>query len=755
MTFERIAVIGAGTMGAGIAGQIANAGREVLLLDLPGVAERAVARLLASEPPALLEPSVAQRISVGSIDEDLGRLADRDWVIEAIVERLDIKRELYARLASVVPADCVITSNTSTIPISLLVEGRDAAFACRFAITHYFNPVRYMRLMELVGGERTDPDVLERLAGINAAELGKGVVRCGDTPGFLGNRIGVYALQAGIDAARRTGLPIETADALMGRPMGIPKTGVFGLYDLIGIDLMADVVRSLVAILPPGDAFHAVADTAMIDAMVAGGLTGNKGGAGFYRRGESGERLARALGTDGYRPVDPVLPERAVRAAADIAARREPLLALIDGDDREARFCRTVLARVLGYAASLLGRISDSPQAIDDAMKLGFNWLRGPFEMIDALGAERVRALLQEEGAGVPASLDGDAPFYAVDHGELGVRHADGRRGAIDLPAGAVRWHLARRTHEPIASNASASLYAIEGDLRLVEFHSKANALNDDSMAIVAAAAEDHGAGVLVHNDAQHYSAGVDLNAFLDLIDARDFAGIDAFLARFQSAVTALRACPVPVAGAPSGLSLGGGMEVLLHCDALVVHVNSVLGLVESGVGLLPAGGGLTEALRRCRAGRPEDPDAGTWQAWMNLGYGATGSSPALAARHRYFVPGHDERVIDRDRLYGEGVARLRRLADGYRAPAPRPVTLAGGDVRERMGAFMDAGVERGDFRPHDRVVALTIGEAMTGDDGRERTIDEAESLARERAGFVRLAGTAETRRRIARLLGR
>jgi len=755
MSFERIAVIGAGTMGAGIAGQIANAGHDVLLLDLPGgVAERAVERLLASEPPALLEPRVAERISTGNIEDDLHRLGDCDWVVEAIVERLELKRSLYRRLSAIVPPDCVITSNTSTLPISLLVEGQDERFAQRFAITHYFNPVRYMRLLELVGGARTDPDVLRRLADVNAAELGKGVVRCGDTPGFLGNRIGVFALQVGIDEAQRLGLPIERADALMGRPMGIPKTGVFGLYDLIGVDLMADVVRSLAAILPPDDAFHAVADTAMIDAMVGDGLTGNKGDGGFYRRDEEGTRVARVLGDGRYRPLETGLPARAVRAAEDIAANREPLVTLIEGEDADARFCRAVLARVLGYAAGLLGTISDSPQAMDDAMKLGFNWLRGPFEMIDALGAACTMALLQEHARPVPVVLERAEPFYRVEEGALTVRHADGRRRPPDLPEGAVRWQLSRRTHVPIVGNADASLYAIEGDLRLVEFHSKANALTDDSMAIVAAAAEDHGAGVLVHNDAQHYSAGVDLNAFLDLIDAQDFAGIDAFLARFQDAVTALRACPVPVVGAPSGLSLGGGMEVLLHCDALVVHVNSVMGLVESGVGLLPAGGGLSEALRRAQAAAPSSEE-GTWQAWLNLGYGATGSSPVLAAKRHYFLPGRDREVIDRDRLYGEGVARLRRLADGYRAPAPAPVTLAGGDIRERMDDYLIAGVDRGAFRARDRVVAMTIGRVMTSDDHRVHTIDETESLAREREGFLHLARSDETRRRIAALLGR
>ena len=763
--FRQIAVIGSGTMGAGIAGQIANAGHEVLLLDLPGeagaapdaVAEAAVARLLASDPPALMEKAAAGRIRTGNVRDDFARLREADWVVEAVVERLEIKRELYARLEQVVPADCIVTSNTSTIPIRLLVEGMGESFRRRFAITHYFNPVRYMRLLELVRGEATEPAVIERLAAFNERELGKGVVHCDDTPGFLGNRVGVYALQVGIDEARANGLPIETADALMGRPMGIPKTGVFGLYDLIGIDLMADVVRSLAAILPPGDPFHAVGgESDLVNAMVAAGQTGAKGGGGFYRRGEGGQRLARRLGSGEYEPVSEVPPLRASAAARAIAAGEEPLTDLVAGDDAEARFCRNVLGRVLGYAAGLLGEASDSPQAIDDAMKLGFNWTRGPFEMIDALGAARVAELLVASGtpeAEVPAALRDPRPFYAVEDGALRVRREDGTRAPLELPEGAVRFHLARRALTPILENPAASLFAIEGDLRLIEFHSKANALTDESMQVVAAAAEDHGRGVLVHNDAQHYSAGVDLNAFLALIDAGDFAGIDAFLARFQRAVAALKYCPVPVVGAPSGLALGGGLEVLLHCDALVVHANSVLGLVETGVGLVPAGGGIKETYARWCAALGE-PDAAAWKSWMNIGYGATGSSPALAERLGYFRPGIDAGVMNRDALYATAVARLRELGAGYAPPAPPAFTLAGGDILERMRGFMDAGVERGDFTPHNRTTAMAVASVICAADGSARAASEDELYARERDAFVHLARTPETRALIASLLG-
>ncbi|NCW31217.1 MAG: 3-hydroxyacyl-CoA dehydrogenase family protein, partial [Alphaproteobacteria bacterium] len=286
--FKNIAVIGAGTMGSGIAAQIANAGHNVLLLDLGAKtgggktpAEIAIDRLLASDPPQLMSKKNTARISTGVIDDDFHKLAECDWIIEAIVERLDIKKALYRRLDAVIGPDCIVSSNTSTIPIKLLVEDMPAAFRQRFAITHYFNPVRYMRLLELVTGAETNADVIERLADFNDRVLGKGVVRCADTPGFLGNRVGVFALQVGIDETLKCGLSIEDADALFGRPMGIPKTGVFGLYDLIGIDLMADVVVSLGNILPADDAFHSVGGAnPAVAAMIAAGFTGDKGKGG-------------------------------------------------------------------------------------------------------------------------------------------------------------------------------------------------------------------------------------------------------------------------------------------------------------------------------------------------------------------------------------------------------------------------------------------------------------------------------------------
>lgn len=760
--FKRIAVIGAGTMGAGIAAQIANAGQRVLLLDLPqendayGVVKAAKERLLKSDPPALVNKKCAELIELGNTRDDFDKLAQCDWIVEAIVERLDIKKDLYMRLNNTISDDCVVTSNTSTIPISLLMEDMPINFRKRFAITHYFNPVRYMRLLELVRGADTETTVMDRLAAYNDTVMGKGVVRCNDTPGFLGNRVGVFALQVGMDEAFKLGLSVEVADALMGRPMGIPKTGVFGLYDLIGVDLMSDVVDTLGDILPAGDAFHAVGTKGnpvmpLIRDMVAAGFTGDKGKGGFYRCVD-GQDMAVDPATGAVRPRVTALPEKAVKAAQEQALGQEVLTGLIVGKDIQTEFCRHMLGRIFAYAADLIPEVTNSPQDIDDAMKLGFNWVRGPFEMMDALGAKTVRGLIEEVGLPVPMVLKGNAPFYAVEGGVLTVR-GTGHPAPVVLPEGTVRFHMMKRTLTPIAGNEAASLYALDGDLRLVEFHSKANALTGASMQIVAAAAADHGRGVLVHNDAQHFSAGVDLNRFRAFIESADWDGMDGFLNDFQQAVKALKYAPVPVVGAPSGLSLGGGFEVLMHCDKVVAHTNTVLGLVETSVGVVPGGGGVKETLWRWFQATG-DWEKAAWNTWMQIGYGQIGSSPDMSARYQYYLPARDIEVINRDKLVVTATGALADMQAGYVPPSPPAFDLPGRALSARMSEFMQKGVDDGMFMPHDKTVAMQVATIVVNTDSDDNLRQsEQDMYNRERAAFLRLAKTKESHARIASLL--
>ena len=776
-SFINVAIIGAGTMGSGIAGHIANAGHKVLLLDLPrdddpnGVVKDAVTRLLKSDPPALMHKNRADLIELGNIRDDFDKLAKCNWIIEAVVERLDIKKDLYKRLDATISSECVVTSNTSTIPISLLVEDMPLAFRKRFAITHYFNPVRYMRLLELVQGEDTDPSITAKLAEYNDEQLGKGVVVCRDTPGFLGNRVGVFALQVGIDEAIKQGLSIEEADALMGRPMGIPKTGVFGLYDLIGVDLMSDVVNTLGTILPKDDVFHAIGEKGLghnlITKMIAAGYTGDKGKGGFYRVDDEGNELAIELNSGELKSRVHALPAKAQLAADNQAANRETLTDLIkntDGSDQGAKqtqFCRNVLARVLSYAAHLIPTVTTSPQDIDDAMKLGFNWVRGPFEMIDALGSQTTADLINEAGAAMPPVLGGGKakPFYTPSETGLQVRRftdatSSGELGPVTLPENAVRFNMLRRCLTPLKSNAAASLFALPNNLRLIEFHSKANALTSESMQIVAAAAADHGNGIIVHNDAQHFSAGVDLNGVLELINKQDWAGIDAFLSHFQQAVKKLKYAPVPVVGAPSGLAIGGGYEVLAHTDKVIAHGNSVLGLVEAAVGVVPGGGGVKETYHRWHASTGDWSKA-AWSTWMQMGYARTGTSPEQSARLMYFLEERDQSIMNRDRLVSTATDSIKAMQQaGYQPPTEPEFMLADKAILGDMEAFMDKGITDGLFFPHDKSVAMAIAQIVVNHDGEgQRTASEDELYARERRAFIQLAKTKETHERISSLM--
>ena len=563
---KKVAVIGAGTMGSGIAGQVANAGIEVWLLDLPtddnanALAERGLERLRDPNQPGLISKQAEDFIHLGNTRDDFDRLADCDWIAEAVVERLDIKKDLYQRLDAVCKADAIITSNTSTIPIRLLVEDMPPSFRQRFAITHFFNPVRFMRLLELVRGEDTDPAIIELLADFCEQQLGKGVVPCLDTPGFLGNRVGVFAIQCALHAAFDLGLTPLEADAIFGRPMGIPKTGVFGLYDLIGIDLMSDVVQSLVNILPENDAFHAEAATIpLMTQMIANGQTGNKQGQGFYRDAESGREVLN---------LESAQYQHAPRLNLPLADRAEQqgVKQLLDDTSRHGQFAWRVLSRTLSYAASLIPEVGEDPVGIDDAMKLGYNWIKGPFELIDEIGADYFIERLESDAMTVPPFLAEAAgsSFYRVSDGALQARQYGNAWQGIQRPQGVIRFTEKRQTMQPQNSCAVASWYDLDG-IALVEFHSKANALDADSMRILADAlnqVESAGMrGLILHNDAQHFSCGVNLQAVREFFRREDMDGLDAFLKEFQDTVHRMQTASFPVVAAPVGMSIGGGFS--------------------------------------------------------------------------------------------------------------------------------------------------------------------------------------------------
>jgi 3-hydroxyacyl-CoA dehydrogenase len=758
---SKVAVIGSGTMGSGIAAQLANADIEVLLLDIKGedeqpnaIAERAVERIRKSSPPLIVHPDVLHKIRTGNIEDNLAQVADCDWIVEAIVERLELKKQLYRNIEEYRKEGAIVSSNTSTIPMTLLVEGMPASFRSHFAITHFFNPVRYMRLLELVEGNDTATEVMDELRRFNAEKMGKGIVDCRDTPGFLANRVGVFALQVGIDEAFRCGISVEEADALMGRPMGIPKTGVFGLYDLIGLDLMVDVARSLESILPAGDAFHQVSGAnPLITRLIDEGYTGLKGNGGFYRMKE-GQKEVVGLADGKWGAV--------TKATCRLAAAGEEhgTGVLIDGDTAQHRFCRRVLARVLAYAAGLIPEVADNPVPIDDAMKLGYNWLRGPFELIDDIGPAEFTRLLESEGVPVPAYLcgPGQQPCYRVRQHMLEKRHVDNEYKPLLRAPGVIRFSEARRTLEPVAENDSASLFKLEGDIGMIEFHTKANALDGGSMQIVAEAAARAGSefrGLVVHNDGPQFSAGVNLNRFRELIENDDWVGIDSFLKDFQDAVRALKYCPVPVVAAPSGLTIGGGYEVVAHCDVMVAHTNIVLGLVESLVGVVPGGGGVKDTLHRWHQ-ILGDWEQAAHKTFTNIAYGKTGTSPQQAAELAYFRPEVDYQVMNRDRLLASACEVIGRLSKNYSPPAPPLFHWCGKAPFDAMSQLLKKMQQGGRLRPHDVIVGTELARIVTGGEIESRDgVGEDEMYEAERKAFITLAKTDATRARISHMLDR
>ncbi|MGI9204824.1 MAG: 3-hydroxyacyl-CoA dehydrogenase NAD-binding domain-containing protein [Woeseiaceae bacterium] len=762
---RKAAVIGAGTMGLGIAGQLANAGIDVLLLDLPSgngnrnaICERAVERLLDIKQPGLLHQDKLRHIKIGNIEDDLGKLADADWIAEAVVERLEIKQDLYRKIDEVRKAGSIVSSNTSTIPIALLVEDMPETFRAEFAITHYFNPVRYMHLLEIVKGDSTRPEVIDALIHFNDVRMGKGIVVCNDTPGFLGNRVGVFAIQTALHTAFRMGIKPEQADAVFGRPMGIPKTGVFGLYDLIGIDLMSDVARSLVSILPEQDVFHDVAaEIPVMQRMIAAGHTGNKSdNGGFYRISDAGTGTRREtldFATFHYREY--VAEKPAVAAAAEAAT---DFTLLLDDDGELGQYAWKILSSTLCYAAELIPDVNESLVAVDDAMKLGYNWIQGPFEMIDAIGVDRFLFRLEESKRDVPEVLKTAAgkQFYRVAEGRLEYLLADGSYREVNRGPGIRRFSEERRKLAPVLENEVASYFTLDQGVGLIEFHSKANTLDDDSMLLIADAtkhAAQHCKALLIHNDAQHFSCGVNLDGVLQRIVGQDWDGIDRFLKHFQQTVLALKLAPIPVVSAPSGLSLGGGFEVILHSDKVIFHANSVTGLVEPLVGVVPGGGGVKEMLYRWSTLKG-DTKKGAWEAFMSIGYGRTARSPLEAEPLGMFRPGVDQFVMNRDRLLDTAIDAALEMAPSYQPVARKPIRMAGRETRQEMIEWLEAAHRKGHLTPHDVATGTQVAMIVTGGDVDADTIfSEDDIFALERKAFVTLAKTAETRARIEHML--
>ena len=766
MNITRAAVIGSGVMGSGIAAQLANAGIPVVLLDIvpaaatdrSALAKGAIERMLAVEPLALMHKAFAARITPGNIEDDLALVADADWIIEAVLEDLDVKRALYVKLDQVRKPGSVVSSNTSTIPLALLTKGLPATFAADFCITHFFNPPRYMRLLEIVAGPATRADALAAVRHCGDVRLGKGVVDCKDTPGFIANRIGTLWMECAVTEAFTLGLTVEEADAVCGKPMGIPKTGVFGLFDLVGIDLMPHVAKSMLATLPKDDAYRTIrVEQPVINAMIADGRIGRKGKGGFYR-------LTKTDAGRVKESIDLVTGEyRLAKDAklASLAAGRKNLRALVTHSDRGGQYAWRVLSQVLHYAASLVPEIADTIVQVDDAMKLGYGWERGPFELIDQLGARWLADALTKDGKSVPALLAaaGDRSFYRVDGGALQFLGTDGTYRNVRRPDGVLLLADVKRRSQPVATNRSAALWDIGDGVLCLEFTSKMNALDPFSMAMVTRAVSTIGDGsrahsaLVIYNEGPNFSVGANLGGVLLAANIAAWTDIDAMGAAGQQALKSLKYAPFPVVAAPHGMAFGGGCEILLHSAAIVAHAELQAGLVETSVGLVPGWGGCKEMLIRGFRKHGDDLIKVLGGAFQAIGQ-ARSSRSAAQARDLLILGDDDTITMNRDRLLADAKARAVALRANYHPPLAAELRLPGTMARDLMVSQLEQMAAAGKATAHDVVVATELAGVLSGGDANPtRLLTDDDMFDLERRAFGRLIRTPATIARIEHML--
>jgi 3-hydroxyacyl-CoA dehydrogenase len=765
---KKVAVIGAGVMGAGIAAQIANSGVDVLLLDIvpkdgddrSAIAKGAIAKLLKTKPAPLMHKRNAKLITPSNIEDDLAKLADCDWVIEAVIERLDIKRSLYNKITPHLKKSAIISSNTSTIPLAQLVEDLPVAVQKNFIITHFFNPPRYLRLFEVVTSPKTTKTTLNKITEFADINLGKSVVICKDTPGFIGNRIGIFWLHAAVVKAQELGIDVETADATLSRPAGVPKTGVFGLLDLVGLDLMPHILDSMTQTLPKADAFQKLGPApSLLKTMIAEGYTGRKGKGGFYTlEKKDGKKIKRVrnLKTGVYETASHP------KVAAAQAAKKGGLKALLTHNSKAGDYAWAVLGRTLAYAAELVPEISDTTEQVDRAMRLGFAWKRGPFEMIDQLGSAWFAAELKKRGMKVPALLEmaNGRKFYTTINGIKHFLGTDGAYHSVPRNDGVLLLEDVKRRSKPVAKNISASLWDIGDGVLCLEFHSKMNALDPFILAMAQKALKIIPAqgykGLVIYNEGSHFSVGANIMMLKVGGMLRLWPLIRLILASGQRVFQRLKYAPFPVVGAPHGMALGGGCETLLHCHKLVAHAETYPGLVEVGVGIIPGWGGCKEMLGRWAQakGQPNGPMPAVMKTFEAIATAQVGTSAAEAQDLGYLRP-TDDIVMNSDRVLYQAKQAVLELAKKHVAPEPFVYTLPGPSGRTALELAVRDFVSKGLATPHDVTIAKHLANTLTGGKDGDPLVElsEKDILKLERDSIIALCKTPQTRARIDHIL--
>ena len=764
---RKAAVLGAGTMGSRIAAHLANAGLPVVLLDIApsAVAAQAIEALKKAKPAAFFDPSLAARLVPGNFEDDLALVADCDWVIEAVTENLAIKQSLLERVIPHLKPDAILTTNTSGIPIASIAAGMPAELRRRCFGTHFFNPPRYMRLLEVIATPETDPAAVEAVSAFADLRLGKEVVFARDTPNFIANRIGLFTMLEAVRLMQEEDLTIEDVDALTGTAIGWPRTGTFRLADLVGLDVMAHVASNFPEQLtmPP-----------FIRTMLERRWLGDKTGQGFYRKEKDAAgkevRLALDWKTLEYRPASkPNLPSLEMAKNAERLAERIRLL--LQGDprkDKAARFHWRLLSALWSYAADCLPEIADDAASVDRAMRAGFNWEMGPFELWDAAG---VRQTIERMEAASPVAkrlieAGGDA-WYRTNGRECFDPVARAWR-PIPMPVGVARVANFRASNGVLRGNAGASLVDLGDGVACLELHSKKNAIGED---IVRLASETLGAdsdavrnfaAFVIGGDADNFSVGANLMQLLLAAQEGDWDEVDRAVRGFQRMTAAIKFCPRPVVAAPFGLCLGGGVEMAIHAARRQAHAELYMGLVECGVGLLPAGGGSKEmtlraldAAAQVREG-PRNESVEVFdalrRAFETVAMAKTSTS-AFEARRLGFLSDGDRVTMNRERLLNDAKAlALGLAAAGYAPPAPRTDIPAPG---ENVLATLRTGVRmmrEGEYiSDHDVKVANRVAHVMCGGKLTPGTpVSEQYLLDLEREAFLSLAGEKKTQERIA-----
>lgn len=757
MTITAVAVLGAGTMGAQIALHCANAGFRVLLLDLtPEAAREGLEKAKRMKPDPQFTPDVHRLVETAGFDEGLPRLREADWIIEAVIERLDVKQQLLARVDEVRRPGTIVSSNTSGIPIAALAEGRSDDFRRHWLGTHFFNPPRYLRLLEVIPTPETAPEVVEAVRHTADRYLGKGVVIAKDTPNFIGNHIALYGVIRTLEALESGRYTIEEIDAITGPAIGRPASATFRTMDIAGIDVLAHVMRNLAERLEDEDDKAAFRMPPIIERMLERGLLGEKVGRGFYerRRKEGGESEIWTLdpATMEYRPRQSarIASIEAGRAMDDVRQRIRTLFA---ARDKAGQFLRDTIAPSLIYTARVTPDIAHSIDDVDRVMRWGFAWDLGPFELFDVIGVREVLEAAQAVGG--HAMARGVPPLVqeVLDSGRNAFREGPVPPAAPDL----LILQSARDANRVVKKNAGASLVDLGDGVFCVEFHSKMNVIGADTIQMLQAGVKEatrNGRALVVGNEAPNFSAGA--NLLLVLLEAQEgnWDEIDLALRSFQQANMALRYSDVPVVVAPAGLTLGGGCEIALHGDRVQAAAETYMGLVEVGVGLVPAGGGAKEMVVRAMSQVPDrqtDPLPFLQKAFEAVALAKVSTSGPDARRLGYLAP-TDAFTMNRERLIADAKARaLERVHEGYVKPAPRTAVPVGGATVE---AALKLGVHlawrAGRASDHDALIGRKLARIFAGGDLPHATVvTEQHLLDLEREAFLSLLGEPKTLERI------